>query len=291
LTFEQYFAAQQAVVERALTERVFARWGEVPDQLRTAMRYSLESGGKRLRPVLVLAAAEAFAPASPPQAAIDYACAVELVHTFSLIHDDLPAMDDDDLRRGKPTSHKVFGEGMAILAGDGLLSEAFALCGAVEGSAGAALCRELAAGVGASGMVGGQVLDMALPASADIAELERSHLSKTGALMGASAAGGAIVAGAQSSEVERLRSFGRLMGLAFQAADDLLDEVGDPGVRGKRRGGDAAKGKVTVVSLLGLDGARARALEHAAQAERIAGSVPHPERLIQLARFAASRAR
>jgi geranylgeranyl diphosphate synthase type II len=292
LSFERYLEAHQGLIEQALRERAFARWSAVPARLAEAMRYSVEGGGKRLRPVVVLAAAEAVRPGVPvPSAALDYACAVELVHTFSLIHDDLPAMDDDDLRRGKPTSHKVFGEALAILAGDALLSEAFALCGAVQGTTGAALCRELAAGAGAAGMVGGQVRDMALQPSATLEDLERSHLDKTGALIGASAAGGAVAAGAGETQVGELRAFGRVMGLAFQAADDLLDVVGDPALRGKRRGGDAAMGKPTVVSLLGIDGARARAFAHAEEAERLAGSLPNPERLVQLARFAAARVR
>jgi len=200
-------------------------------------------------------------------------------------------MDDDDLRRGKPTSHKVFGEALAILAGDALLTEAFAFCASVGGSVGAALCRELAAGAGAQGMVGGQLLDIALLPSATLADVERAHLGKTGGLMGAAAAGGGIAAGASDTDVARLRRFGQLTGLAFQAADDLLDVVGDPAARGKRRGGDAAQGKVTQVSLLGVEGARARALAYAAQAEELAAPLPQPERLLQLARYAAARAR
>jgi geranylgeranyl pyrophosphate synthase len=140
-------------------------------------------------------------------------------------------------------------------------------------------------------MVGGQVLDMGLPASPTLAELEQSHVCKTGALMGASAAGGAIAAGAAEPVVEQLREYGRRAGLAFQAADDVLDVVGDPELRGKRSGGDAAMGKATLVSLLGIDGARERARMHAARAEDIAASLPYPDRLVELARFAAERAR
>jgi geranylgeranyl diphosphate synthase type II len=291
LTFEQYFEAKRALVERALAERIATRWRGVPERLLAAMRYSLDAGGKRLRPVLALAAAESVSVNPLSDAAIDYACALELVHTYSLIHDDLPAMDDDDLRRGKPTSHKVFGEALAILAGDALLTESFAFCANAGGAVGAALCRELALGAGAHGMVGGQLLDLELASSAELSEVERSHLGKTGALFGAATAGGGIAAGAGEADVERLRSYGRLTGLAFQAADDLLDVVGDPQARGKRSGGDAALGKATMVSLLGVDGARAHALECEAQAEKVAALLPHPERLIELARFAAQRAR
>ncbi len=290
MSFEAYFEAGRTLVDQALAKRTAERWVGIPDRLLAAMRYSLEAGGKRLRPVLALAAADSVGADPLPEATFDYACALELMHTYSLIHDDLPAMDDDDLRRGKPTSHKVFGEAVAILAGDALLTEAFAFC-ANAGPAGAALCLELALGGGAHGMVGGQVLDLGLTSAASVSEIERSHLGKTGALFGAAAAGGGIAAGASVVEVERLRSYGRLTGLAFQAADDLLDVVGDPAARGKRSGGDAALGKPTMVSQLGIEGARARALEYGAQAERAATLLPRPAHLIDLAHFAAERAR
>jgi geranylgeranyl diphosphate synthase type II len=291
LSFGEYLEARRALVEQALAERTAHRWRGVPERLLAAMRYSLEAGGKRLRPVLAIAAAESVGAIPVPDDVLDFACALELVHTYSLIHDDLPAMDDDDLRRGKPTSHKVFGEALAILAGDALLTESFAFCAAAGGSVGAALCRELALGAGAHGMVGGQLLDLELGSGAQLSDVEKSHLAKTGALFGAAAAGGGIAARATEGDVERLRSYGRLTGLAFQAADDLLDVIGDPGARGKRSGGDASLGKPTMVTLLGIDGARAHAQECAARAERIAASLPHPEHLLALARHSAERAK
>jgi geranylgeranyl diphosphate synthase type II len=290
LSFGEYLETRRQLVEQALAERTASRWRGVPERLLGAMRYSLDAGGKRLRPVLALAAAEAVG-AEGPAAVLDYACALELVHTYSLIHDDLPAMDNDDLRRGKPTSHKVFGEALAILAGDALLTEAFAFGAAAGGPAGAALCRELALGAGAHGMVGGQLLDLELPPGAQLSDIERSHLCKTGALFGAAAAGGGIAGGASDAEVERLRGYGRLTGLAFQAADDLLDVIGDPEARGKRSGGDAASGKPTMVSLLGVDGARLHARHCAERAESMVAALPHPERLLELAHHAAERAK
>ena len=267
MTFEAYLQAQQELVDRALADRVFARWSGVPERLATAMRYSLESGGKRLRPVLVLATCESLRPGPPLPAAIDYACAIELVHTFSLIHDDLPAMDDDDLRRGRPTSHKVFGEALAILAGDGLLSEAFRLCGELGGAVGAALCRELAAGTGAAGMVGGQVLDLLASAGpVAAADVHRIHRLKTGSLIRACVRIGGILGGSSVSDLDALGRYGKNVGLAFQIVDDILDVVGEQAKLGKGTGSDAAQAKITFPSVFGLDVSRRLAQEATAQA-------------------------
>ena len=256
-----------ALVDASI-EKLLAPAPELPESLRKAMRYSLFAGGKRLRPTLVLAAADCCG--LNPRKALKVAAALEMIHTYSLIHDDLPAMDDDDLRRGKPTSHKVFGEALAILAGDGLLTKAFEAAAEnaadlkLGGKAAAELIRLIALGAGAEGMVGGQVADLAAeglgrrpgPASARI--LEAVHRRKTGALIVASLDAGAVLAGGSQKEREALRAFGESIGLAFQIADDVLDVVGDKKKLGKK-GSDRANGKLTYVSLYGVDGARAKA--------------------------------
>ena len=257
-----------ALVDGAL-DALLSRAPELPESVRKAMRYSIFAGGKRLRPTLVLEAAECCG--LPARKALKTAAALEMIHTYSLIHDDLPAMDDDDLRRGKPTSHKVFGEAMAILAGDGLLTKAFeaAAVNAVErkldGAATAELVRVIAYGAGVQGMVGGQVADLAAEGStrklskASAARmLEGVHRRKTGALIVASLDAGAVLAGASSSDRAALRSYGESVGLAFQIADDVLDVVGDKKKMGKR-GSDRDNDKLTYASLYGLDGARAKA--------------------------------
>jgi geranylgeranyl diphosphate synthase type II len=257
-----------AMVDAEL-ERLLASTPDLPENLRKAMRYSLFAGGKRLRPTLVLAAAECCGLA--PRKALKTAAALEMIHTYSLIHDDLPAMDDDDLRRGKPTNHKVFGEALAILAGDALLTKAFeaaALNAAdlkLDGKAAAELVRLVAYGAGAEGMVGGQVADLAAegmakkPNRAQAAKiLEAVHRRKTGALIVASLDAGAVLSGASRAQREALCAFGETIGLAFQIADDILDVVGDKKKLGKR-GSDAENDKLTYVSLYGLDAARAKA--------------------------------
>jgi geranylgeranyl diphosphate synthase type II len=288
LSFEEYLADRRALFERALRARLRDLARDVPDRLAEAMRYSLQAGGKRLRPILSLAAADLVAPDGDRMAPLAFACAVELVHTYSLIHDDLPCMDDDDLRRGRPTSHKVFGEALAILAGDALLTEAFAGLAALPAAVSAVLSGELARGAGARGMVGGQVMDVAggLVGSEGLEEI---HRRKTAALMAAAAAGGGLAAGGSSALAARLRRFGEEVGLAFQAADDLLDVAGDPELRGKRRGGDAAAAKATLATALGVAGTRQRAEQHAALAQEALAGLAGTEWLCELARFAASR--
>jgi geranylgeranyl diphosphate synthase type II len=257
-----------AAVEAAM-DKLLAPTPDLPESVRKAMRYSLFAGGKRLRPTLVLEAAECCG--LPARKALKTAAALEMIHTYSLIHDDLPAMDDDDLRRGKPTNHKVFGEAMAILAGDGLLTKAFeaAALNAAElklnGKAAAELIRVVAYGAGAEGMVGGQVADLAaeglakkLSKAAAAKTLESVHRRKTGALIVASLDAGAVLAGAPQSKREALRSYGECVGLAFQIADDVLDVVGDKKKMGKR-GSDRDNGKLTYAALYGVAGARAKA--------------------------------
>jgi geranylgeranyl diphosphate synthase type II len=236
----------------------------LPAPLLEAMRYSLLAPGKRLRPLLVVLAAEACAADAEPWPT---ACAVEMVHAYSLIHDDLPAMDDDDLRRGRPTCHKQFGEALAILAGDALQAKAFqVLAEGYAPTAAAACCRELARAAGAAGMVGGQVDDLAWEqadaAGRDLAGLEALHARKTGALIRASLRLGVLVAhdGAPAPDLlERFDAYGRRLGLAFQIVDDLLDVEGSADQTGKRVGKDAARGKLTYPSFLGVSESRRRA--------------------------------
>jgi len=289
LRFEDYLADRRSLFERALRIRLDELSRGVPERLAEAMRYSIEAGGKRLRPILSLAAADLFAPAGDDRVApLAFACAVELVHTYSLIHDDLPCMDDDDLRRGRPSSHRVFGEALAILAGDALLTEAFGGLAALRVPLAGALTAELARGAGARGMVGGQVMDIA-GGSRGSEEVEEIHRRKTAALMAAAAAGGALSAGAGADVAAQIRRYGEQVGLAFQAADDLLDVEGDPRLRGKRRGGDAAAAKATLAATLGVEETRRRADGHAALAEAALGGIPGTEQLFELARFAARR--
>lgn len=237
-----------------------------PPRLREAIRYSLLGSGKRLRPILVLLAAEACGCSRAE--AMPAACAVEMVHAYSLVHDDLPAMDDDDLRRGRPTCHKVFGEALAILAGDALLTRAFELL-AVKvrpHAVAAACCAALAEAAGAAGMVGGQVDDLdqqQLLGTDDVEQqlqqLESIHRRKTAAMLRVSLRLGGLVAGATPEQCDALDAFGRPLGLAFQIIDDLLDVDGVESATGKRVGKDHGRGKLTFPGLLGVDESRARA--------------------------------
>jgi geranylgeranyl diphosphate synthase, type II len=255
-----YLDQRKAVVDRAL-ESCFPQ-GEGPDRdLIAAMRYSLFAGGKRLRPILCLAGASAVGGKEPE--VLPVACALELIHTYSLIHDDLPAMDDDDLRRGRPTNHKVFGEAVAILAGDGLLTEAFTLLaqmpfgGRVPAGALLDVIALISRAAGYRGMVGGQVVDIqsqGKPTEFDTVEF--IHTRKTGALLAASVTSGAILGGGDTFQIQAIRDYGEKIGLAFQISDDILDIEGDPNVMGKRPGVDAQKGKATYPAIVGLDRAK-----------------------------------
>lgn len=250
---------------------------EEPTSLHRSMRYSVFAGGKRLRPALVWGGALCCSGGNwedLPASVADAAAAVELVHTYSLIHDDLPCMDDDDLRRGKPTNHKVFGEAVAVLAGDALLTLAFEILAAGPGDRGGEsrrleALRILARASGSRGMAGGQAADIEGEGSApDPKALEFIHRNKTAALIaGAVEMGGALVGG-KLSEIRALGRYGECLGLAFQAVDDILGEVGETGTTGKPVGSDAQKEKMTAVRVLGVDGARARARALLGRAER-----------------------
>jgi geranylgeranyl diphosphate synthase type II len=239
-----------------------------PTRLAEAMGYSLLGGGKRLRPILALMAAEACG--GNPDLAMPAACALEMVHTYSLIHDDLPSMDDDDLRRGRPTCHKAFDEATAVLAGDGLLTLAFEILARdIQPAEAAARCiLALAEGSGPSGMVGGQMADLQAEdrLDANLKELEAIHRRKTGALLRASLKMGAIVAGAKPEILQALEVYGHAVGLAFQIVDDLLDVQGDEAKLGKRVNKDQGLGKWTYPGLLGLEGSRRHARELAEEA-------------------------
>jgi geranylgeranyl diphosphate synthase type II len=277
-------------VDRALADYTQFDRG-CPDQLREAIRYSLLAPGKRLRPMLVLLACEACRGKIDP--VLPAACAVEMVHAYSLIHDDLPAMDDDDLRRGRPTCHKAFGEALAILAGDALLTLAFeVLARDVHPPAVAAqCCVVLARAAGASEMVGGQADDLAGEFSGGTAEsLEAIHRRKTGALFLASLRLGALVAGAGAAEQAALLDFGQRLGLAFQITDDLLDVRGDAAAMGKRAGKDSGRGKLTFPGILGVEESARRAESLVTSAcAALAPLAPHAKGLEALAHYVLER--
>jgi len=237
-----------------------------PETLHKAIRYSISAGGKRLRPALVFAAAEAVG--GEREDGIPAACALEMIHTYSLIHDDLPAMDDDDLRRGKPTCHKVFGEAMAILAGDGLLTFAFeVLTHTARTEAIPGIVRAIARGAGTQGMVGGQVLDIEGEGKpATLASVCAIHTWKTAALITAACEAGALSGGATQTEYEHLKSYGQKIGLAFQIVDDILDMTSSAEMLGKTPGKDIASGKATYPAVIGIDKAREEADRLASQA-------------------------
>jgi geranylgeranyl diphosphate synthase type II len=263
-----------------------------PSLIHRAMRYSLFAGGKRIRPLLVLAAGEAIDAAEG--VVMPLACAVEMIHTYSLIHDDLPAMDDDDLRRGKPTCHKAFGEAIAILAGDALLTLAFeVMADAAEAEAPRRLRASalLAQACGTTGLIGGQVDDLESEGrDVDAASLERLHRAKTGALLSACVRGAGVLAGADAAQEACLARYGAAVGLAFQIVDDVLDGTEPAEQLGKTAGKDQAAGKATYVRLHGLERSRAMAaglLEDALAAVQPLG--PRAARLQQLARLIVER--
>jgi geranylgeranyl diphosphate synthase type II len=262
-----------------------------PRHLENAIRYSLLAPGKRLRPILVLLAAEGCGGSH--EDAMAAACAVEMIHAYSLVHDDLPAMDDDDLRRGRPTCHKVFGEGGAILAGDALLTLAFAVVAREvrPRDVAARCCALLADSAGALGMVGGQADDLAGEfAAGELATLESIHARKTGALIVASLGLGALVAGAGDEQTAALSRYGAKLGLAFQITDDLLDVRGDAVTLGKQVQKDSDRGKLTFPGILGVEESHRRAVElvegACADLEPLA---PRDEPLVALARYVLER--
>jgi geranylgeranyl diphosphate synthase type II len=267
MTLPEYLTAQQRVVEQTLDRWVPPETCE-PHVIHKAMRYSLFAGGKRIRPVLCIAAAQAVSDS--PAGVENAACTLEMIHTYSLIHDDLPALDNDDLRRGRPTCHKVFGEAMAILAGDALLTRAFEVLASlpdVEDTRKARLVYELSSAAGDhGGMIAGQVHDIEGEHQHPTAHLlERIHRAKTGALLRASVRMGAIYAGADEHELNDLSRYGEHIGLAFQIVDDLLDVEQSSEQLGKTAGKDAQQHKITFPSVYGLE------LSHAmAEKERLA---------------------
>lgn len=264
-----YLNDRQTIVEEALL-RYLPSEDNIPAEIFKAIRYSVFAGGKRIRPILCLAAVEAVGGDMAP--AMPVACALELIHTYSLIHDDLPSMDNDDFRRGKPTSHKVFGEAIAILAGDALLTEAFVLLSRAEkvrlpAERRLAVIQIIAQAAGLSGMVGGQTLDLlAEKTTPDLEALRDIHRRKTGTLIVAAVKSGAIISSAREDKVQALIKYGMNIGLAFQIADDILNVEGDSKLMGKQTGSDAARGKVTYPSILGLENARKKLAEYLAAA-------------------------
>lgn len=280
-----WMAERLARVEEALSAWVPS---DAPAGLGEAMRYAVLDGGKRLRPLLVLAASEAVG--GVPEAALRAACAVELIHAYSLVHDDMPCMDDDVLRRGKPTVHVRFGEAQALLAGDALQALAFELL-APEGeqvpvAVQAELVRQLARASGHAGMAGGQAIDLAaVGRSLSEEELRRMHRLKTGALLRASVTMGAACGSAGPAALRALSDYGQAIGLAFQVVDDILDVTADSATLGKTAGKDAEQDKPTYVSVLGLERARALALEllEQARAAVAASGLDHTRALLALA--------
>jgi geranylgeranyl diphosphate synthase type II len=265
------------------------------DILFESRRYSLMAGGKRIRPALTLAFCRLFG--GDPEAALPYACALEMIHTYSLIHDDLPCMDDDDLRRGKPTNHRVYGEAMALLAGDALLTDAFALAAENPKQSGAVNARAvsiLSRAAGSRGMVGGQVLDLLGEESEhrpDFDRLLQTHRLKTGALIRAAAALGALAAGVEESDA-RMRdvlTYADGIGLVFQIVDDILDVTGDAAELGKNIGSDAQENKTTFLSFLTIEEARAYAERLNAEALSALAPYENNEFLIRLAEHLLAR--
>ncbi len=260
MDFQTYLRDRSKLVDQAL-DRFLPRAATKPATIHKAMRYSLFAGGKRLRPILALAAAEACGGSL--EKALPAACAVECIHTYSLIHDDLPCMDDDDLRRGRPTSHKVFGEGIAVLAGDALLTIAFEILAQAEPASRyktAALIRELADAAGSRWLIAGQVLDLEGEGKKTSREqLKFIHRSKTAALLTSSIRLGAMSANATTAKLENLTTLGQTLGLAFQIIDDILDVTQTTEKLGKTAGKDVAATKATYPAIFGLERSRAEA--------------------------------
>jgi len=290
----EYLKWRQARVDRLLERCIPASLK--PEKLMQAMRYTLFSGGKRIRPILAIAAAEAVGGSVAP--VLPFACALELIHTYSLIHDDLPALDDDEMRRGKPANHIVFGEALAILAGDALLTDAFRIMAEAAVRSGPQQVRalqaleEIAGAAGSRGMVGGQAADMdaenTLP---DLLTVEFIHVRKTGALIRAAVRAGALLGGARTEQLRRLTRYGEFVGLAFQLADDILGAEGSPKLTGKTSGRDQERHKATFPAVLGLPETKERARELLADAlQELRTFGPAAEPLREIARFIVARA-
>jgi geranylgeranyl diphosphate synthase type II len=288
MDLKSYLKEQCARIDTAL-DRFLPKETELPHSLHKAMRYSVFAGGKRVRPILMLAACQAVG--GDTERAVPAACAMEMIHTYSLIHDDLPAMDDDDFRRGNPTNHKVFGEAIAILAGDALLTEAFKLVSdpryaiGTDPAAQLAVIHEIATCAGSYGMVGGQVVDMESEGKAEInlPIVQYIHTHKTGALIKASVVAGALLGGANEQKLAAITRYGEAAGLAFQIADDILDIEGTTEEIGKDAGSDEARGKATYPAAIGLTAAKEEAqamMDEAMRALEIFGVEAEPLREI-----------
>jgi len=289
-----HYLARRAVEVNEWLDRLVPSESTPPEQLHRAMRYSLLAGGKRLRPALVLAAAEAFG--ADTDDLMPAACAIEMIHTYSLIHDDLPAMDNDDLRRGRPTCHKAFGEAVAILAGDALLTQAFRVLAADAPKRDAErqvrVIREVATAAGTvEALIGGQMADIESEGeNVDGSTLEYIHRSKTGAMIAASVVVGGIVAGANGDQVEKLRAYGQCIGLAFQIADDILDVTSTSEQLGKTPGKDQAANKATYPAIHGIAASQTRARELVEEAVEIVSSLGLKTQVLEeIARFIIAR--
>ncbi|MDR7072678.1 polyprenyl synthetase family protein [Fictibacillus barbaricus] len=271
--FERYLNDKKKIVENRMLD--YLQGLQTPENLKKAMIYSVSAGGKRLRPILTLAVMEAFQ--QNPIHVLDAACAVEFVHTYSLIHDDLPSMDDDDYRRGKLTSHKVFGEAKAILAGDALLTESFTLIADnkyLNADQKVKIISLLSASAGAAGMVGGQVEDIeGENKELSLAELESIHEKKTGKMLECSVLAGGIASGATGDELTYLKHYARHIGIAFQIQDDILDVTGNQEQLGKPIGSDEANRKTTYPKILGLEGAKKEMENHIEASLRYLGKI------------------
>ena len=294
MDIKRYLEEKRDAVDRFL-ESVIPSAATPPTTLHESMRYSLFAGGKRVRPILAIAAAEAVGTTS--KAILPVASSLELIHTYSLVHDDLPAMDNDDYRRGKPTNHKIYGDAMAILAGDALLTLAFELCSrpdlmdGLDPARQVLVIRELAYGSGNLGMVGGQVLDIqAENKDIDLATLQNIHKHKTGMLIRAAVRMGAITAGATPSQLDSLTKYAEDAGLAFQIADDVLNVTGTREELGKDANTDVKRGKKTYPTFCGVDGARTMADECSQRAVgRLSAFDAKADPLRELARYITSR--
>src|SRR6266702_5441354 len=295
MDLKTYLKEQVTRVDAAL-DRYLPKETELPHSVHKAMRYSVFAGGKRVRPILMLAACHAVGGDSV--CALPAACAMEMIHTYSLIHDDLPAMDDDDFRRGNPTNHKVFGEAIAILAGDALLTEAFKLTSdprfaeGCDASGLLAVIHEIATCAGSYGMVGGQVIDIESEGRPDIdlATVQYIHTHKTGALIKASVVAGALLGGAAGEQLAAITRYGEAAGLAFQIADDILDIEGTTEEIGKDAGSDQARGKATYPAVMGIAAAKEEAqcmMDEALGALEIFGAEADPLR--EIARYIVQR--
>lgn len=289
-----YLKVKQKAINTWL-ERLIPHKDAFPSTIHKSMHYSLMAGGKRLRPILALAASEAVG--GDEETVLPFSCAIEMVHTYSLIHDDLPAMDNDDLRRGKPTSHKVFGEGIAILAGDALLTHAFITVSNPEYAKNLdpairiMIIHELAKASGTEGMIGGQVMDLeAQNRSSGLDEISTIHKLKTGSLIKASTKIGALAAGAHKRDVETLSAYGQHLGLAFQIVDDLLDIEGEEEVIGKTSKSDLTNHKSTYPAIMGIEESRKKARKSIDRALAVIEHFDHrADALRQLAYYTITR--